>query len=110
MPSLPVHEWSLLEAARRVRDGEVSSRELTGALLDRIAELDPKINAYITVLPEAREGPGGGVRRGAGAGAPARSAARRPRGAQGHLLHPRRAHHLRQPDPRPISTPRTTRW
>ncbi len=53
MLSISVHEWSLLEAARRIRDGEVSSRELTEALLARISALDPKINAYITVLPEA---------------------------------------------------------
>jgi aspartyl-tRNA(Asn)/glutamyl-tRNA(Gln) amidotransferase subunit A len=52
MANVPVHEWTLLEAARRVREGEVSSRELTEALLARIAALNPKINAYITVLPE----------------------------------------------------------
>ncbi len=52
MPNAPVHEWTLLEAARRVRDREISSLELTGALLDRIGALNPKINAYITVLPE----------------------------------------------------------
>jgi aspartyl-tRNA(Asn)/glutamyl-tRNA(Gln) amidotransferase subunit A len=50
MPNAPVHEWTLLEAARKVRDREISSRELTGALLDRISALDPKINAYVTVL------------------------------------------------------------
>ncbi|MBP2669617.1 MAG: gatA [Deltaproteobacteria bacterium] len=52
MAIAPVHEWTLLEAARRVREGEVSSRELTEALLARIAALNPKINAYLTVLPE----------------------------------------------------------
>jgi aspartyl-tRNA(Asn)/glutamyl-tRNA(Gln) amidotransferase subunit A len=52
MANVPVHEWTLLEAARRVREGEVSSRELTGALLGRIASLNPEVNAYITVLPE----------------------------------------------------------
>jgi aspartyl-tRNA(Asn)/glutamyl-tRNA(Gln) amidotransferase subunit A len=52
MANVPVHEWTLLEAARRVREGEVSSRELTGALLERIASLNPEVNAYITVLPE----------------------------------------------------------
>jgi aspartyl-tRNA(Asn)/glutamyl-tRNA(Gln) amidotransferase subunit A len=50
MPSAPVHEWTLLEAARKVRGREISSRELTDALLDRIGALDPKTNAYITVL------------------------------------------------------------
>ena len=52
MANVPVHEWTLLEAARRVREGEISSRELTEALLGRIAALNPKLNAYVTVLPE----------------------------------------------------------
>jgi aspartyl-tRNA(Asn)/glutamyl-tRNA(Gln) amidotransferase subunit A len=52
MANVPVHEWSLLEAARRVREGEISSMELTEALLARVATLNPKVNAYITVLPE----------------------------------------------------------
>jgi len=52
MANVPVHEWTLLEAARKVREKEVSSRELTKALLARIERLNPKINAYITVLPD----------------------------------------------------------
>ena len=53
MAEIPVHEWTLLDAARAVREKEISSRELTGALLSRIERLNPKINAYITVLPES---------------------------------------------------------
>src|SRR3972149_4801387 len=53
MANVPVHEGPLLEAARKVREKEISSRELTGALLSRIESLDPKVHAYITVLPEA---------------------------------------------------------
>ena len=53
MANVPVHEWTLLEAARKVREKEISSRELTGAILARIEALDPKVHAYITVLPEA---------------------------------------------------------
>ena len=52
MADVPVHEWTLLEAARKVREKEISSRDLTGALLARIERLNPGINAYITVLPE----------------------------------------------------------
>jgi aspartyl-tRNA(Asn)/glutamyl-tRNA(Gln) amidotransferase subunit A len=52
MANVPVHEWTLLEAARKVREKEISSRELTGAILARIAALNPKVNAYITVLPD----------------------------------------------------------
>lgn len=53
MANVPIHEWTLLEAARRVREKEISSRELTGAVLARIEALDPKVRAYVTVLPEA---------------------------------------------------------
>jgi amidase len=41
-----------LEQARRVRDGEVSSRELVELYLDRIERLDPELNAYVTVVAE----------------------------------------------------------
>ncbi len=52
MAAIPVHEWTLLDAARAVREREVSSRELTRALLERIDRMNPRINAYITILPE----------------------------------------------------------
>lgn len=48
-----MHEWTLLTAAKAVRDKKISSRELTRALLSRIERINPKINAYVTVLPEA---------------------------------------------------------
>ncbi len=48
-----MHEWTLLGAAKAVREKEISSRELTRALLSRIERINPKINAYVTVLPEA---------------------------------------------------------
>ncbi len=47
-----MHEWTLLGAAKAVRDKEISSREMTRALLSRIEQINPKINAYITILPE----------------------------------------------------------
>jgi len=50
--AIPLHEWTLLAAAKKVRDKEISSRELTRALLDRIERVNPKIHAYLTVLPE----------------------------------------------------------
>ncbi len=53
MSNVPLHEWTLLEAARKVREKEISSRELTGAILARIEAIDPKVHAYITILPEA---------------------------------------------------------
>ena len=45
-------DLSLLEAANQLRAGQVSSRELTEACLDRIAALDPRLNAFLAVTPE----------------------------------------------------------
>ena len=47
-----MHEWTLMDAAKALREKEISSREMTRALLSRIERINPKINAYITVLPE----------------------------------------------------------
>jgi Asp-tRNA(Asn)/Glu-tRNA(Gln) amidotransferase A subunit family amidase len=51
---------TLAEAATQIRDRKLSSVELTRACLDRIAKLDPQLNAFITVtedlaLQQARE-------------------------------------------------------
>ena len=43
----------LARQAELVRDGEVSSRELTELYLDRIARLDPQLRAFRVVLAEA---------------------------------------------------------
>jgi amidase len=46
---------SALDLARLIRDGEVSSLELVELYLDRIARLDPELNAFVTVpADEAR--------------------------------------------------------
>src|SRR3989304_4571624 len=52
MAGIPVHERTLIDAARGVREKENSSRERTRALLSRIERPNPTINSYITVLPE----------------------------------------------------------
>ncbi len=52
MTSGPLHEWSVLDAARAIREKEISSRDLTRALLARIERLNPVINGYVTVLAE----------------------------------------------------------
>ncbi len=44
--------WSASEQARRLAAGEVSSRELTAAYLERIEQLDGALNSYVTVLAE----------------------------------------------------------
>ena len=43
---------TITEAARALRRKTVSSSELTAELLDRIARLNPKLNAFLTVLKE----------------------------------------------------------
>lgn len=44
---------TIREAAGLIRTGELSPVDLTRAYLDRIERIDPKINAYITVLAES---------------------------------------------------------
>jgi amidase len=43
---------SAVEQARLVRNGEVSSTELVQLSLDRIARIDPRLNAFVTVCGE----------------------------------------------------------
>ncbi len=46
------HYATLTEAADAIRSRKLSSAELTNALLDRIAQVDPTLHAYATVTPE----------------------------------------------------------
>jgi aspartyl-tRNA(Asn)/glutamyl-tRNA(Gln) amidotransferase subunit A len=45
-------DLTLTEALAKLRSGEVKATELTQAYLDRIALIDPKIDAYLTVTGE----------------------------------------------------------
>jgi aspartyl-tRNA(Asn)/glutamyl-tRNA(Gln) amidotransferase subunit A len=45
-------ELTLAEASRRIRSGEVTSRDLVLACLERTAVENPRINAFITVMRE----------------------------------------------------------
>jgi aspartyl-tRNA(Asn)/glutamyl-tRNA(Gln) amidotransferase subunit A len=45
-------EWTLAEASGQVRRGKISPVELTRTCLARIEKLNPKINAFITVMDE----------------------------------------------------------
>ncbi len=47
-----LHELSVHAAAEMLRAGEISSVELTEAVLDRICAVDNEIKAYLTLLPE----------------------------------------------------------
>jgi len=50
MPALT--DLTVLEALRLLRAGEISSRLLTQAYLDRIEQLEPALHAFITLTPE----------------------------------------------------------
>lgn len=45
-----LHHLTLKEASDKLKNGEITSAELTDDILRRIRELNPKINAYILVL------------------------------------------------------------
>ena len=48
----PAHQLSALDIAAGLRAGDFSSVEITRALLDRIEQLNPSLNAIVTPLPE----------------------------------------------------------
>ncbi len=52
MTSNPILEASALDQARMVREGRVSSEELTRLYLDRIERLDPELHAFVSVFAE----------------------------------------------------------
>lgn len=47
-----IFDLSLTEMIAALRSGEVSSRELTLAFLNRIEQLNPQLNAYLTITPD----------------------------------------------------------
>ena len=47
-----LHDLSLRKAAEALRSGQISSRELTQASLDRIEQLEPTLRAFITLTPD----------------------------------------------------------
>ena len=52
MTSIDLANLSIERAARALRSGELTPLELTEAYLDRIEQLNPRINAYLTVTAE----------------------------------------------------------
>ena len=50
---MELHELTIHEASTLLRKGEISSLELTRALLDRIAAIDDQVKAYITITSDA---------------------------------------------------------
>ncbi|MFQ5874841.1 MAG: Asp-tRNA(Asn)/Glu-tRNA(Gln) amidotransferase subunit GatA, partial [Dehalococcoidia bacterium] len=50
--SQPLHELTLHQAHQFLRDGQISSVELTKAVLDRIEAVEDKVKAYVTATPD----------------------------------------------------------
>src|SRR5258708_2427804 len=48
-------DWTLQQASEQVRTKKISPLELTRACLERIQRLNPRINAFITVMAEQAE-------------------------------------------------------
>ncbi len=53
MQATQAADLTIAEAAARLRDGEVSSVDLTRAMLERIERFDPRLNSYLTVMADA---------------------------------------------------------
>jgi aspartyl-tRNA(Asn)/glutamyl-tRNA(Gln) amidotransferase subunit A len=51
--STPLHYLTITEAQRLIRAKEISPLDLTQAHLDRITQIDPKLNAYLAVTIES---------------------------------------------------------
>ena len=52
MPETPLHYQTISEVGGRLESRELSSVELTGAILDRIAALDGRLKSYVTVMSD----------------------------------------------------------
>ena len=81
-------ELSLTQAAAEIAARRLSSVELTGSLLARIEALEPRLQAWATLLPE--QALARCPRRGRGRRRLARPARGRPLWREGHLRHGRR--------------------
>ena len=94
-----LHCMTVTDAAHAIATKELSPVELMQALLARIEQLDPTLNAFIRLDGEAAHGRRQGRRSRGERRPPARAAARRARRHQGH-------HRCRRPaDDRPFEDP-----
>ena len=105
-----LHFLTIAEAAELIATRKLSPVEYTDALLERIAALDPQLNAFITVTADLARKQARAAEQDIANGRLPRPAARHPVRAEGYLQHPRHSH-LR-PAPRSAATtsrPRTRR-
>ncbi len=66
----PLHWWTARDLAGAIRRRELSAREVVGWHLDRIAEINPRLNAIVSLRPEAALDEADAADRRAGAGQP----------------------------------------
>jgi amidase len=52
MSTGPLWAWDAADLAQAIRARAISAREAVGACLDRLAAVDPKINAVVQVLAD----------------------------------------------------------
>jgi amidase len=64
----PLHWWTARDLAGAIRRRELSAREVVGWHLDRIAEVNPQVNAIVTLRPDAALAEAEAADRRAGAG------------------------------------------
>jgi aspartyl-tRNA(Asn)/glutamyl-tRNA(Gln) amidotransferase subunit A len=72
MTTIDITALTLTDAADAIRAGSLSPLELTDALLDRIARLEPRLNAFITLTAESARAEARAARDGAGPDGPLR--------------------------------------
>src|SRR5678815_2057698 len=53
MTNLNLEDLSLVDAASRIRSGQMSSEEYTRALLARVDRIEPRVQAFVTVDRDA---------------------------------------------------------
>jgi amidase len=52
-PAAPLWQWSAAELAQGIRTGLISSREATASCLERVAQVNPVLNAVVHVLHDS---------------------------------------------------------
>jgi len=90
---------SLTSVAKAIADKRVSSREVTKSCLDRIAQWQPRLNAFMAIEAEEALAAADATDAALSERQIWRPAARRAAGAQGHVLRRRQGGHLRFEDP-----------
>ncbi len=88
-----IHYLNLVDVSERIRTRQLSSQDVTKALLERIEVLDGRLRSYLAVLPERAMEQARIADAEIGQGHMARPAARRADRPQGPLPHDLRADH-----------------